>query len=61
MYLVVSETDFLDYYPNNAPTDFRIHTPHMTLKGQWYMYVELCKAHIRAEEDCDISIFAGIR
>ena len=57
-YLVVSETDFLDYYPNNAPTDFRIHTPHMTLKGQWY--VGLCEANIRAEEDCDIFIYLDV-
>lgn len=40
-YAVVPDSDFLEYYPNNTPNDFRIHIPRMNLKGQWY--VGLCE------------------
>jgi hypothetical protein len=56
--MVVSHTDFLNYYPNNTPTDFRIHTPRMNLKGNWY--VGVCETNISVDRNCDLFIFLDI-
>lgn len=53
-YMVVSHADFLNYYPNNTPNDFRIHTPRMSLKGNWY--VGVCGSNISTERSCEVLI-----
>lgn len=57
-YAVVSNSDFLEYYPNNTPNDFRIHIPRMNLKGQWY--VGLCETILTVDRDCEVCIFLVI-
>lgn len=57
-YAVVSDSDFLEYYPNNTSNDFRIHIPRMNLKGQWY--VGLCEPTLTVDRDCEVCIFLAI-
>lgn len=57
-YAVVSDGDFLQYYPNNTPNDFRIHLPRMNLKGQWY--VGLCETTLTVDRNCEVCIFLDI-
>lgn len=57
-YMVISNRDSLNYYPHNAPTDFRIHAPNTSLKGRWY--VGLCELSVEAERECEMLVFSDI-
>lgn len=55
---VVSDGDFLQYYPNSTPNNFRIHILSMNLKGQWY--VGLCETTLTVDRNCKVCIFLDI-
>lgn len=57
-YMVISDKDSLNYYPNNIAHDFRVHTPNTSLHGRWY--VGLCELSLDVERECEMRIYSNI-
>lgn len=57
-YVVISEKDSMNYFPNNVSTDFRVHTPNTSLRGRWY--VGISEISIEVERGCELLVLSDI-